>query len=210
MVQVYAHGLGQTPASWDKVFSLMNDNAKVVCPDLSDIVSGEDVCYASLYSTFDYICSNISEPIDLCGLSLGGVIALNYAIEHPDKVNSLVLIAAQYKMPKALLRIQNIMFRLMPKSGFQGLGFGKADFISLCDSMVRLDFSGSLDKVACPVLVAYGERDDANKKASVKLAGLLKNAELREVRNSGHQVNLDAPEETAAMLREFFEKNSIR
>ena len=40
----------------------------------------------------------------------------NYAIDHPDKVNSLILIAAQYKMPKKLLSIQNTIFRFMPIS----------------------------------------------------------------------------------------------
>ena len=37
----------------------------------------------------------IEEDICLCGLSLGGVLALNYAIEHPGKIKVLVLIARQ-------------------------------------------------------------------------------------------------------------------
>lgn len=45
----------------------------------------------------------------------GGVIALQYAMEHPDRVNSLILIAAQYEMPKRLLAVQNIIFKIMHK-----------------------------------------------------------------------------------------------
>ena len=48
-------------------------------------------------------CDKENEEIVLCGLSLGAVLTLNYAIDHPDKVKALVLIAAQYKMPKKLL-----------------------------------------------------------------------------------------------------------
>lgn len=51
--------------------------------------------------------------------SLGAVLTLNYAIDHPDKVKALVLIAAQYKMPKKLLKVQNMLFHLMPNSAFQ-------------------------------------------------------------------------------------------
>lgn len=46
------------------------------------------------------MCDKFDEPIDWCGLSLGGVLALNYAIERPDKVKSLVLIATPYMIPK--------------------------------------------------------------------------------------------------------------
>ena len=41
-----------------------------------------------------------------------------YCPEHPDKVKALALIAAQYKMPEKLLKIQNMLFRLMPNSTF--------------------------------------------------------------------------------------------
>ena len=44
-------------------------------------------------------CFESLTDICLCGLSLGGVLALNYAIEHPEKIKGMVLIATQYKMP---------------------------------------------------------------------------------------------------------------
>ena len=144
--------------------------------------------------------------LDLCGLSLGGVLALHYAIDHPQKVRSLVLIAAQYRMPKALLRFQNIVFRLMPKSMFQQTGFGKADFLRLCQTMMELDFSPSLSNVTCPVLVVCGERDSANKAASRELAGRLRAAELCLLEGAGHELNTEAPERLAELLRRFYEK----
>ena len=53
----------------------------------------------------------------------GGVLALNYAVDHPEKVQQLVLIAPQYKMTEKLLRFQNLLFRFMPDSMFQQMGF---------------------------------------------------------------------------------------
>ena len=136
------------------------------------------------------------------------MLALNYAIEHPERVNSLVLIATPYKMPKHLLQFQNVLFQCMPKSMFQQIGFCKRDFLQLCKTMMLLDFSNSLSKVSCPVLVLCGEKDTANKKASVKLADNLSNAEFSMLKGIGHEVNTEVPEQLAAILCRFY-KNHI-
>ena len=134
---------------------------------------GKDITYKELYSAFSEVCDKEDEEIVLCGLSLGAVLALNYAIDHPDKIKALVLIAAQYKMPEKLLKFQNVLFRLMPNSMFKQTGFTKADVISLCGTMAELDFTESLHNVSCPVLIVCGEKDNANKKASKELARYL-------------------------------------
>ena len=54
------------------------------------------------------------EKIDLCGLSLGGILALNYAIDYPNKVEKLVLIGTPYRVPKVMFSIQNIIFKFLP------------------------------------------------------------------------------------------------
>lgn len=201
---IYLHGLGQTSAGWERLIAQSEFAGHSVCPDLIELCRGKQATYQNLYEGFSKACSEFDEPLDLCGLSLGGVLALHYTIEHPKKVNSLVLIAAQYKMPKGLLRIQNILFRFMPKSMFQQAGFGKKEFIRLCKTMMELDLSDSVWKVSCPALVVCGERDAVNKKASVELAGLLENAELQIISDSGHEVNMEAPERLAEVLRIFY------
>lgn len=104
MQQIYVHGLGQIPASWEKIIVQLKSAEYSVCPDLTEICQNGKAAYKSPYNSFSKICDSFHEKIDLCGLSLGGVLALNYAVEYPEKINSLVLIAAQYKMPKGLLR----------------------------------------------------------------------------------------------------------
>ncbi|MCM1091785.1 MAG: alpha/beta hydrolase [Muribaculum sp.] len=206
MHHIFIHGLGQTPASWDDLIAQLDLDKYSVCPNLTEICQGERAAYKNLYEGFTKACSKFDGLIDLCGLSLGGVLALNYAIEHSEKVNSLVLIAAQYKMPKGLLRLQNVLFQCMPKSMFHQTGFGKKEFIELCKTMMELDFSGSIQKVSCPTLIVCGERDSANKKASVELAGLLRDAELQIISGSGHEVNVEAPERLVEVLRVFYGK----
>ena len=111
----------------------------------------------------------------------------------------------QYKMPKKLLKVQNMLFHLMPNSAFSKMGFKKADVISLCGTMAELDFSDSLHKVSCPVLLICGERDTANKKISKELCQYLNNACFHELAKTGHEANIEAPEELAIVLQRFYD-----
>lgn len=204
MKYLYLHGLGQNADSWNKVTVATEVLDHSICLDLAEMVKGKAATYSTLYSAFSEMCDAEKEDLIFCGLSLGGVLALNYAIDYPQKVKALVLIAAQYKMPARLLKVQNALFRFMPQSMFQQTGFGKPDFISLCSTMAELDFSASLNQVSCPVLVVCGEKDNANKKASIELADSLKYSQFKEIPETGHEVNLESPEKLASLLREFY------
>lgn len=209
MMQIFIHGLGQTPSSWENTIKEMNIQTDVNCPNLSELLKGHKINYTNLYQVFSEHCNTFSEPLNLCGLSLGGVLALNYAIEYPERVQSLVLIGTQYKMPKMLLRFQNIIFRFMPNSMFEQMGFGKKDFIELSRSMMELDFSNGLKKISCPVLVVCGEKDNANKKASIGLNESLSNSEIQIVDGSGHEVNIDRPKQLGDVINDFYKRNGI-
>lgn len=121
-------------------------------------------------------------------------------------MRTLVLIATQYKMPGMLLKLQNLIFRFMPDSKFVESDFQKNVYIKLCGSMAKLDFSKSIRNIYCPVLVVYGEKDIANKKASVEMAKRLKRGMLKEIKGSGHEVNIDAPEALGELLDAFYKR----
>lgn len=193
MKYILLHGLGQTADDWKDTVQAIDTDSEILCPNLSEWVFDKEVCYDSLYERVKRYCNQFDEPLLLCGLSLGGILALQYAIEHSEKVVSLILIGIQYVMPKRVLKIQNICFRFMPKAMFQKMGFQKEDFISLCKSMMQLDFQKDLEKVKCPVTVVCGEKDKVNKNAAIQLSKLLKNAKLIIISDAGHEVNVDNP-----------------
>lgn len=89
---------------------------------------------------------------------------------------------------------------------FQQMGFRKADFLLLCETMMELDFNNSLHKISCPTLLLYGEKDTANKNASIELAELLKNVELKTIIGAGHEVNIESPQELAEILHAFMKE----
>lgn len=205
MKYLYLHGLGQKPDSWNRTIKETKVSGSSISLSLAEMSEGKDVTYKELYSAFSEVCDKEDEEIVLCGLSLGAVLALNYAIDHPDKTKALVLIAAQYKMPEKLLKFQNVLFRLMPNSMFKQIGFKKADVISLCGTMAELDFTDSLHNVSCPVLIVCGEKDHVNKKASKELTRYLSKSFFYELLKTGHEVNIEAPEEIAIVLQKFYD-----
>lgn len=199
MPMLFLHGLGQSPAVWDMTLSRLPKDSAPLCPDLSGFLDGGTASYDTLYRNFSRCCESIPEPLSICGLSLGAVLALNYAIDHPENVTSMLLAAPQYRMPKTLLKFQSLIFRLLPASTFGDTGLLKNDFLSLTGSMSKLDFTGRLDRIVCPVTVVCGERDRANRKAARQLAERLKNASFVSIPDAGHEVNTDAPDELAAL-----------
>ena len=205
---VFVHGLGQDSSSWDKVISVMPESFHAHCPDLFALINGAETDYQSLYRAFSDYCGGIPEQLNLCGLSLGGVLALHYTIDNPARVQSLTLMGTQYKMPKTLLRIQTIVFKIMPGFFFKKQGVDKHDFMKmflpLMESMADLDFSAGLSGISSPSLIICGDRDGANKKAAKGLAEGIPNAKLRFVNRAGHELNAESPDELAAILSEFW------
>ena len=94
MKYLYLHGLGQKPDSWNRVIKETKVSKSSCSLSLSELLERKSATYKELYSAFSSECDKENEEIVLCGLSLGAVLALNYAIDHPDKVKALVLIAA--------------------------------------------------------------------------------------------------------------------
>lgn len=207
MTKVFIHGSGHKGSSWNEVVKNMHNSEDILYPDLSTILNGKEASYSHLYSSFVEYCNGIEGKIDLCGLSLGGILALNYAIEYPGKVKSLVLIGTPHKVPKLMFSIQNLIFRLLPKSTFKGMAFNKKDTFILGNTMQELDFSNNVQVINCPTLIICGEKDKANMKSAHFLSENIKGSELRIIKETGHVVNEENPKELARILDDYYDGN---
>lgn len=203
MTVVFLHGLGQTAQSWKLVLEGM-DSGEFLCPELWDLSGREEKNYPALYEGFVRFCEGIEQPFCLCGLSLGAVLALQYAQEHPEKVGALALIAPQYAPSKLLLQVQNMLFHLMPQKAFQQMGAQKREILTLTSSMMELDLRGGMGRIHCPTLLLCGEKDRANRKAALELQKYISGAELRLIGGAGHEPNAETPEKLGTLLNEFF------
>ena len=204
MKKIFIHGSGHKGTSWSETISYMKDNKDILCPDLSSILDGKEASYYNLYSAFSEYCNKIDGKINLCGISLGGILALNYTLDFPDKVQSLVLIGTPHKVPKIMFSIQNVIFKFLPQSIFDNMAFNKKDTFILGKSMKKLDFSNKVQKIKCPTLIVCGEKDSANIKSAYYLSENIKNAKLKIIENTGHVVNEEKPQILAKVLEQFY------
>lgn len=205
--QILVHGSGHKADSWKETISHMNHKENILCPELSHLLKGETASYSNLCVAFAQYCDQVGGPIHLCGLSLGGVLALDYTLEHPEQVKSLVLIGTPHRIPKAAFALQNVVFRFLPQSMFASMAFDKQDTFALGNSMKILDFSHRVGEIQCPTLILCGEKDTANLKSAHFLAQHIQGAELQILERAGHVVNEDSPEALAAKLNDFYERH---
>ena len=206
--KIFVHGSGHKATSWEKTISYMTNNEDIVCPNLSSILEGKEASYENLYSSFVKYCNEFDGQIHLCGLSLGGILALNFALDFPQKVKTLVLIGTPYKVPKVAFSFQNIIFRFLPKSIFFFFSFDKKNTFALGDTMKNLDFSDRVKNIKCPTLILCGKKDSANMKSADYLSQSIRSAELKIIENTGHVVNEENPKALADILNEYYLKNS--
>jgi pimeloyl-ACP methyl ester carboxylesterase len=96
---VLVNGISIPYIIWDHTFyELANEGYRVLRYDLfgrgfsdrPDVIYNEDLYQNQLYDLLDSL--KISGKINLVGLSMGGVIAMNFADCYPDKVEDLALI----------------------------------------------------------------------------------------------------------------------
>ncbi len=206
--KIFVHGSGHKATSWEKTISYMTNNEDIVCPNLSSILEGKEASYENLHSSFVKYCNEFDGQIHLCGLSLGGILALNFALDFPQKVKTLVLIGTPYKVPKVAFSFQNIIFRFLPKSIFETMAFDKKNTFALGDTMKNLDFSDRVKNIKCPTLILCGKKDSANMKSADYLSQSIRSAELKIIENTGHVVNEENPKALADILNEYYLKNS--
>ncbi len=69
--------------------------------------------------------------------------------------------------------------------------------------LTDFDLYGMMKGIACPVLIVHGDHDVIPNAAVERMAQSLANAELRIVKDSGHFVHVEKPEEYFSAIEEF-------
>ena len=210
MINILVHGLGQDEKSWNEVKNQLNNNGiNVETPNLFSIVKNYQVNYDNMYKTFADYCNSFNEKINLVGLSLGGVLAIDYITKFPEKINSIILIGTPYKIPKTIITIQSIIYKFMPKRIFEKIGCSKKDMISLLNSMKNLSIPDKAPHIKSNTLIICGEeeKNNINMKSAKQLSKVIQNSKLKIIENAGHEVNIDNPIELANTIYDFWKDN---
>jgi 3-oxoadipate enol-lactonase len=206
---VLLHGLGTGAAGWRPQIEAFSPSRSVVAPELyGDPPFRIEAAAARLGALLD------DRPVDLCGLSLGALVALRYALDRPHGVRRLVLCAGLARLPRrqrAQVRATAALIRLFPQRTVLGQLAGAlpeehrdaardaiahlrpADLSAMMREAAAWDVAEQLPSLRVPALVLCGARDRPNLPLSRDLAERLPDAELRVVPDAGHVANLDNP-----------------
>ncbi len=187
---------------------------------------------ASLLETLDHA------PVHVVGLSLGGAVALQLSVDHPERVLSLLLVNAFARLRPSPRRTLRGAVRLAL------LGLGRMDLLGrwvasglfpsedqaemrrlvaarlketsrrgyaqAIYAITRFDLRARLSAIQAPTLVVAGEEDTTVPlKAKVELAAGIPGARMVRIEGSGHATPIDAIERFNRVMLEFLEGESV-
>jgi pimeloyl-ACP methyl ester carboxylesterase len=97
LVLLHGGGVDSATITWGEALPMLAENHIVYAPDLPGYGASDkpDVTYTmDFYIRFlDHFLAALALPkVSLAGLSLGGGIALGFALDHPERVEKLVLV----------------------------------------------------------------------------------------------------------------------
>ncbi|HLH69642.1 MAG TPA: alpha/beta hydrolase [Candidatus Dormibacteraeota bacterium] len=137
----------------------------------------------------DDVVANVSGPLDLVGLSMGGMVALHVALRHPGRVRSLVVACSSARADRELLQRRAEMVERVGMGGVldetlrrwftptalddpdhPGVRYARErlladraeDFAAAWRAMSQHDVLDQLGRVQVPVTAIAGEQDAAS------------------------------------------------
>ena len=215
---ILLHGIGTGPGAWGPQIEALSPEREVVAPDLvGAYASGWEAAVEEVRRL-----TNQHREVDLCGLSLGGLIALQIAAERSEAGERLIVCAAFRGLPPGLrrrVRAMATLTRLMPRgllhrqfvaeipqpyrnralAEIAPLGPGKLARLMRQAASARIDTKS----IAARALVLCGDRDEANLKLARDLASELPGSTFALVPEAGHVANLDNAEAFTGLVAEF-------
>lgn len=227
------HGLGgKAGSSWFTVLPQLSRRFNVLAPDLllANLVEGHDSAYSIEQDT--RLVKELVEKlgikhVSLVGLSVGGWIAAEFALENPDLCGSLVLIdSAGLDTDELLQRVasrrddfgrwfyENIFYSGPPVPSFLVTPILRdMDKLGpLCNEFLEnnmyadLDLERKLGRIKCPVLIIWGEDDKVIPVSSGrKFDRLLNDSCLVVLKKCGHAAVWDARNELPGLISDFIE-----
>ncbi len=93
---VFLHGFGGSLRTWDRLWAALPEDAPLLRYDLRGFGASTATAGLSFNHSDDLLALLDARGIaraNLCGVSQGGAVALNFALDHPDRVRRLALIS---------------------------------------------------------------------------------------------------------------------
>ena len=200
----FLHGIGQSPDAWRGVINALPEHLHGFTAPI-DLVPhpGPFTLERAAIDLANYLDGQELERVHVCGLSLGAMIAVQFATDFPQRIAGLALSGGPVHPNPALMAIQRFVIQILPARLACPPGLDKPAFLSVLDAVADTDLSEALAALHAPTLVLCGSRDRPNLAAAREIARLVPGAVLDIVPEAGHEWNLHQPEQFASRLARF-------
>ncbi|MDI3497371.1 alpha/beta fold hydrolase [Archaeoglobus sp.] len=234
---ILIHGLGDCIEGWTFQYDDFSKHFRVVALDLrgfgmSDVpesISVEDFA-RDVKNLMDHLGI---ERANLLGLSMGGVVCMEFYRQYPEMMKSLVLANTLHKLPDAgramfeqrlkLLESSPDMTQIAEFIAEMSIHQDRPELKELVKTIIRknnkefytkvtaelgrINYEDLLPKIEVPTLVITAEFDVTTPPAlGREIASLIPKAEIKEVRNAAHLAKIENPEEFNLYVVEFLKR----
>ncbi|MFM8319487.1 MAG: alpha/beta fold hydrolase [Chloroflexota bacterium] len=239
---VLLHGLGASGISWQYQLPMLQAcGFRALAPDLpgfgrSPYRRGSPRLPAMSQAVCALLDQLKLERVALVGISMGGCVALQLALDHPARVERLALINTFARLgvfhlanlPYYLTRLaliyslglerqaKTVARRVFPKPGQEALRVGliaqileadPAAYRATMTALARFNVERRLGEIRVPTLVVSGEEDTTvAQEAQQRLANGIHGAQHIDVPNAGHGVTAEQPEALNHILADFLRR----
>ena len=231
---ILIHGLGESIEGWTFQYDEFSKHFRVIALDLrgfgmSDVpesIAVEDFA-RDVKNLMDYLGL---DKANLLGLSMGGVVCLEFYRKYPEMVKSLILANTLHKLPEEAKPMFEQRLKLLESSpdmsqiaefiAEMSIHQDRKDLKDMVRTIIRknnkefytmvtaeigrVNYESLLPQIKVPTLVIVAEYDITTPPAlGREIARLIPSSKIVEVRNSAHLAKLENPEEFNRYVVEF-------
>ena len=239
---LFLHGLGSSARDWEYQVGHFSKYYQVVTFDFrghgqSDKPEGPYSIPLFAQDTAELVRALDIAPVHVVGISLGGMVALQLAVDEPGQVCSLVAVNCVSEMvfqtmKQRLAFLQRLLIvrllgmrkmgevlgkRLFPNPEQGELRQMFADrwaendpkaYREALKGMVGWSVTGQLSQIRCPTLVITAEHDYSPVETKMPIVNGVEGAALEIIENSYHATPVDQPEVFNRVVSAFLTKET--
>ena len=193
---IFLPGASGNTAFWQPVIQLLQDDSTIVVAYPSFGGYADDVDVQSFEGLQADVLNQIQQPSVVIAQSMGGIFAVQVALQKPEQVQALVLVATSGGIDLSPFQVADW------REDYQQ-SFTVPDWFVQHQS----DLTDSLEHIRCPVLLIWGDADPISPVAvGQALHRQISHAELHIVSQGQHDLAYVHAEHVAQLIQNFLVK----